>query len=135
MTPEAELLQAIQTGRTDITRMGAWLDLFLQMADQRIEPLHRVLQHWAQHPQSALPFAALSLAHELADLCAEQNTPNLAELALRLSQALQQASATDQAAPRQRAILQACEELLRQLHQHAAGIQVVTPPHILASLH
>jgi hypothetical protein len=135
MTPEAELLQAIQAGRADITRMGAWLDLFLQLAEQRIEQLQRVLQHWAQQPQSALPFAALPLADELADLCAEQNNLNLAELALRLSQSLQNASATEQAPGQQRAILQASEELLRQLHQHAAGIAVITPPHILAALH
>jgi tRNA 2-selenouridine synthase SelU len=135
MTPEAQLLQAIQTGRTDITSMGAWLDLFLQLAEQRIDQLQRVLHHWAQQPQSALPFAALPLADELADLCAEQNNPNLTELALRLSQSLQNASAAGQTPEQQRAILQASEELLRQLHQHAAGIHVVTPPHILAALH
>jgi hypothetical protein len=134
MTPESELLQALQSGRNDITRMGAWLDLFLQLAEQRIEQLQRLLQHWAQQPPSPLPFAALPLANELADLCAEQHNPNLAELALRLSQSLQNASASDPTQGRQRAILQASEELLRQLHQHAAGIPVVTPPHILAAL-
>jgi hypothetical protein len=134
MTPESELLQALQSGRNDFTRMGAWLDLFLQLAEQRIEQLQRLLQHWAQQPPSPLPFAALPLANELADLCTEQHNPNLAELALRLSQSLQNASASDPTQGRQRAILQASEELLRQLHQHAAGIPVVTPPHILAAL-
>jgi hypothetical protein len=134
MTPEAELLQAIRSGDPDITRKGAWLDLFLQLAQQRIESLQRVLQHWAQQTQAALPFAALPLADELADLCAEQHSPSLAELALRLSQALRQASASDHSPVSQRAILQASEELLRQLHQHAAGIPVVTPPHILNQL-
>ncbi len=135
MNPELELLQAIQAGQTDFTRTGAWLDLFLQLAEQRIEQLQRVLQHWAQQSQSTLPFAALPLAKELADLCAEQHNPNLAELALRLSQSLQNASAAEVAPGLQRAIVQASEELLRQLHQHAAGVPVITPPHILAALH
>ncbi len=136
MTPEAELLSALQGGAADITRHRAWLDLFLELAQSRIDALRQTLTAWhAQAADQPLPFAALTQADELAGLCAEQPSDSLAQLSAALAQALRRASAQS-ASPEQRlAMIQATEELWRQLHQHAAGVSVVTPPHILSALH
>jgi hypothetical protein len=134
MTPEAELLQALRSGDAAITRHSAWLELFLQLAQPRLDALGLALQGWADQADAPLPFAALTGAEELAGLCAEQGSDSLAQLAQAICAGLRQASAAP-ATPAQRlALAQAGEELLRQLHQHAAGVTVVTPPGILAAL-
>ncbi len=134
MSPEAELWQALRAGDRTITRHSAWLDLFLQLAQPRIDALRSALNERLAQPASPLPFMALTMAEELAGLCAEQTSASLAELAQAISTAVQQASARPDAAAPPEALVQACDELLRQLHQHAAGVKVVNPPHILSAL-
>ncbi len=135
MAPEAELLQALRDGDADITRHSAWLDLFLQLAQSRIDALGQTLRDWhRQSPDQPLPFAALTQADELAGLCAEQPSDSLAELSAELAQALRRASAQPATPERRLALVQAADDLMRQLHQHAAGVRVVTPPHLLAAL-
>ena len=135
MTPEAELLRALYGGEANITHKRAWLDLFLELAQTRIDALRQTLNHWhAQPAQQSLPFAALTQADELAGLCAEQPSDSMAQLAEMLAQAVRRASAQSATADQRQALLQASDELWRQLHQHAAGVQVVTPPHILSAL-
>ena len=51
-----------------------------------------------------------------------------------LADALRRASAGQVHASDRAALAGAVEELWRQLHQHAAGVPVLTPPHILAAL-
>ena len=134
MNPEVELLDALRSGKSDVTRTEAWLDLFLLLAQPRIEKLQALVQPWATQPSTALPFAALSLADELAGICSEQSAPSLLQLSGALALTLQKHSAQNAAPEQRQAIAQALDELLRQLHQHAAGVKVVTPPHILAPL-
>ena len=134
MNPEVELLDALRSGQADVTRTGAWLDLFLQLAQPRIEKLQRVIGAWAQQPDSALPFIALSLADELAGICSEQNAASLYQLSSALANSLRHASAQNASNLKRQAIATSLDELLRQLHQHAAGVKIVTPPHILAQL-
>ena len=134
MTSEVELLDALRSGQADVTRTGAWLDLFLQLAQPRIEKLQRVIGAWAQQPDSALPFIALSLADELAGICSEQNAASLYQLSSALANTLRHASAQNASNLKRQAIATSLDELLRQLHQHAAGVKIVTPPHILAQL-
>jgi hypothetical protein len=134
MTPEVELLDALRSGQADVTRTGAWLDLFLQLAQPRIEKLQRTIDAWAQQPDSALQFVALSLVDELAGICSEQNAASLYQLSSALANALRHASAENASNLKRQAIATSLDELLRQLHQHAAGVKVVTPPHILAQL-
>jgi hypothetical protein len=135
MSPEAELLQALRAGAGDIRRHSAWLDLFLGLAQSRIDALCQTLRDWqAQSPDRPLPFAALAQADELAGLCAEQSSDSLAELSSLLAQALRRVSAQSATAAQRQALTQAGDELMRQLHQHAAGVHVVTPPHMLAAL-
>ncbi|MEY2620909.1 MAG: hypothetical protein RIT26_729 [Pseudomonadota bacterium] len=134
MNPESELLLALRSGHGEPTRLSAWLDLFLQLAEPRITQLRSVLAEWLQRPTSVLPFQALRLADELADLCAEQPSPSLSTLSLALATALRRDSAQTPDPAQREAALKACDELLRQLHQHAAGVPVVTPPDILQKL-
>lgn len=135
MTPEVELWQALQSGATEIRRHHAWLDLFLQLAQTRIDDLRATLIEWQNCGDAQpLPFAALTQANELAGLCAEQASESLAHLSAALAQALQRASGQSVTSTQQQALVQASDELMRQLHQHAAGVPVVTPPHILAAL-
>ena len=134
MEPEAALWQALRDQHTDVTRLDAWLDLFLKLAQPRIEPLRSMLHDWAQHPEATLPFSALTLADELAGLCAEQQVTSLYQLSAALADALRRASAGQVNASDRAALEGAVEELWRQLHQHAAGVPVLTPPHILAAL-
>jgi hypothetical protein len=136
MTPEAELLRVLQAGDADITRHRAWLDLFLELAQTRIDALRQTLNGWqAQAIDQPLPFAALTQADELAGLCAEQPSDSLVRLSAMLAQALRRASAQSASLEQRQSMVQATEELWRQLHQHAAGVPVVTPPHILSALH
>jgi hypothetical protein len=136
MTPEAELLRVLQAGDADITRHRAWLDLFLELAQTRIDALRQTLNAWqAQAIDQPLPFAALTQADELAGLCAEQPSDSLVRLSAMLAQALRRASAQSASLEQRQSMVQATEELWRQLHQHAAGVPVVTPPHILSALH
>ena len=44
MDPEAALWQALRAQHTDVTRLEAWLDLFLKLAQPRIEPLRSMLR-------------------------------------------------------------------------------------------
>ena len=135
MTPEVQLWQALHGGAADIGRHSAWLDLFLQLAQTRIDALRQTLIEWQDRAQAQpLPFAALAQADELAGLCAEQASPSLAQLSAALAQALRRASAQSPTVAQQKALVQASDELMRQLHQHAAGVQVVTPPQILTAL-
>ncbi len=134
MTPEAELLQALRAGDSGITRHSAWLDLFLQLAQPRMDVLGSALHVWAGQADAPLPFAALASAEELAGLCAEQASASLTELAQAIADGVRQASATPSTLTRRMALAQAGDELLRQLHQHAAGVTVVTPPGILSAL-
>ena len=134
MSPEAELLQALRSGSTEITRHSAWLDLFLQLAQPRIEGLRTDLQAWLSQPDAALPFSALATADELAGLCAEQPASSLGELCGALSRVLRAASAGQTGTEVRQAVGMAVDELWRQLHQHAAGVHVVTPPHIQSAL-
>jgi len=136
MTPEAELLRVLQAGDADITRHRAWLDLFLELAQTRIDALRQTLNAWqSQAIDQPLPFAALTQADELAGLCAEQPSDSLVRLSAMLAQALRRASAQSASLEQRQSMVQATEELWRQLHQHAAGVPVVTPPHILSALH
>ena len=132
MTSEVELLDALRSGQADVTRTGAWLDLFLQLAEGRIQSLRTGLADWQSG--AALPFAALRWADELAGLCVEQTSPSLSQLSCALADALRRHSARVATPEERQATLQACDELWRQLHQHAAGIPVLTPPHILQKL-
>lgn len=134
MTPEAELLQALRAGHTEITRHSAWLDLFLQLAQPRIDALRDALQSWQHQADAPLPFSALVVADELSGLCAEQSSTSLTTLSGAIGRALRQASAENASPALRQALLLASEELWRQLHQHAAGVTVVTPPHIIAQL-
>ena len=94
MTPEAELLRVLQAGDADITRHRAWLDLFLELAQTRIDALRQTLNAWqSQAIDQPLPFAALTQADELAGLCAEQPSDSLVRLSAMLAQALRRASA------------------------------------------
>jgi len=131
MAPEAELLQALKSGN-DPTRLGAWLDLFLQLAQSRIESLRAVLAAWSEG--TVVPFAALRLADELAGLSVEQASPSLATLSAALASALRRHSGHIATPEQRQSALDACEELWRPLHQHAAAVRVVTPPHILQKL-
>ena len=136
MSPEAELLQALRAEAGDIRHHGAWLDLFLGLAQSRIDALCQTLRDWqVQSPDQPLPFAALTQADELAGLCAEQPSDSLVRLSAMLAQALRRASAQSASLEQRQSMVQATEELWRQLHQHAAGVPVVTPPHILSALH
>jgi hypothetical protein len=134
MEPEAALWQALRAQHTDITRLDAWLDLFLKLAQPRIESLRSMLHDWAQRPEATLPFSALTLADELAGLCAEKQVTSLYQLSAALADALRRASAGQVHASDRAALEGAVEELWRQLHQHAAGVPVLTPPHILAAV-
>jgi len=129
MDPEAALWQALRAQHTDVTRLEAWLDLFLKLAQPRIEPLRSMLHDWAKQPEATLPFS-----DELAGLCAEQQVTSLYQLSAALADALRRASAGQVHALERAALAGAVEELWRQLHQHAAGVPVLTPPHILAAL-
>ena len=62
MTPESELLQALRSGHGEPTRLSAWLDLFLQLAEPRIDQLRSVLADCHQRPNAVMPFQALRLA-------------------------------------------------------------------------
>jgi hypothetical protein len=134
MTPESELLQALRSGHGEPTRLSAWLDLFLQLAEPRIDQLRSVLANWHQRPNAVMPFQALRLADQLAELCAEQPSSSLANLSMALAAALRRFSAQNADPAQREATMKACDELLRQLHQHAAGVPVVTPPDILQKL-
>jgi hypothetical protein len=137
MTPEAQLWTALRAQSGDIARHPAWLDLFLSLTQPRIESLSQILKQWANQANQSdlpLPFAALSIADELAGLCAEQSSPSLAELSESLNQALQRVSRQPTEPHLRQDLTVAVEELLRQLHQYAAGVNVVTPPHILQKL-
>ena len=67
-------------------------------------------------------------------MCAEQPSPSLANLSVALAAALRRFSAQNADLAQREATMKACDELLRQLHQHAAGVPVVTPPDILQKL-
>jgi hypothetical protein len=107
----------------------------LQLAQSRIDALCQVLGDGPDTQAPPLPLAALAQADELAGLCAEQASASLAQLSQAFAQALRRASAQPPTPAQHQALRQAGDELMRQLHQHAAGVQVVTPAHILAALH
>ncbi|MDI9332081.1 MAG: hypothetical protein QM527_12395 [Alphaproteobacteria bacterium] len=134
MSPEAELLRALRSGSGDVASHSAWLDLFLQLAQGRIASLRDALGIWQASADAVLPFSALRQADELSGLCAEQASTSLSELSAALAAALRRHSGLPATPEQRQATVAACDELWRQLHQHAAGVTVVTPTEVLQKL-
>ena len=121
-SPEAQLLAAIEAGHPDITQHSAWLDLFLKLAQPRIEEILQFLNQWSQNSDHSPTPRILKLTEELSGLCSEQSSLGMAQLAISIRDTLLRTSGRNLSVTQKNGLTKAAKELLRQLHQHAARV-------------
>ena len=110
-------------------------NVFLQEADEWSRQLQGSVSEWASDPQQAVPESLVALAHSLAGSSATVGFQALSFVARSLEASLQRAQALAWGTPQHaRAWTDAAEEILRLLHQFAAGFLREARPQVLEAL-
>jgi len=109
--------------------------MFLEFVHAQVEDWQRVLQHWADAPEDAsAATACLAPTAQLHVLLSDMQLDGMAELCIALLHGMEGAMADGDLTAGAARAGQAVPEMLRLLHQYAAGFVRAPDPSLLATL-
>ena len=109
--------------------------LFLEFVHAQVEAWQALLEHWANaSPDASSASALLASTDQLHLLLHDMQLDGMAELCEALAQAVQAAWARDDVTGMAEQAMSAAHEMLRLLHQYAAGFVREPNPALMASL-